>query len=134
MLRISEVECWDNSVKQELIRLNVKDITPPRNKFLYVAQHWPLDDMTTDGRPEVLSTLLKAELDPENPGFLLRLCFSVYRLFELMMIDISEPSEVVREQYEGSRGFSGLNLGELIHYRAFLDELNARLQLRDADG
>jgi len=125
VLRMSNAACWDESLRQELIGLAHEAITPQRNHFLYQPQFWPLQDLIVDVTPEGLGDLLGKQLDEEDQGFLLRLCFSVYRLFEGLMIDFATLSAPIKEQVDASRCISGRQLPELQSYRDFLSQIGA---------
>ena len=125
MLRISEVKCWDVRLDKELVNVSWANITPPRNHFLYQAHYWPLQDLVTDGAVEEMRTLIGDELDTNDQGFLLRLSFLVYRLFEQLMIDLGELSPVIREQLNGSRTQVNLAQPEFDGYKLFLSQVGA---------
>lgn len=118
VLNISEVQCWDTSLRQEILNLDYEQITPPRNRFLYRAHYWPLEDLASDAPSVNLETLWARELDVSDQGFLLSLSFSVYRLFEQLMGDLAGYSGSIREQFEASRCLDR-ELPELDLYRSF---------------
>lgn len=120
VLRMSEASCWDHGVRDDLLALSYERITPPRNQFLYLSQFWPLNDLMIDGQTFEFNQLIGRELDTAENGFLLRLCFSVYRLFEQLLTDLAVYSGAVREQLEGSRVQSILHEPELECYSTFL--------------
>jgi hypothetical protein len=118
VLRLAEAECWDESLRHQIIGLNYEQITPPRNHFLYKVPYWPLEDLAVDASLGDLKPLLTKELDVADKGFLLNLSFSVYRLFEQLMSDLAFYSEAIREQFEASRCLD-VELPELDSYRVF---------------
>src|SRR6266487_1289870 len=89
VINICNATCWDIGLRQELLDLAHQKITPPRNRFLYRAHYWPLSDLTLDVQPSDLTGIIGTELETEDPGFLLRLSFAVYRLFEQLMGDLA---------------------------------------------
>jgi hypothetical protein len=103
VLRMCEADCWNAKTRDELLGLQYDQITPPRNHFLYRSQFWPLHDLLTDLDPSVLKELVGSELNVEDKGFLLRLGFSVYWLFEQLMSDFADQSELIKSQLNGSR-------------------------------
>lgn len=120
---MSSVQVWDGSLKKELTNLSHKEITPPRNAFLYKAHFWPLDDLVVDANDE-MAGLVGDHLDTDEKGFLIRLCFTIYRLFEQIMGDLGERSPVVKEQIEHSRCLSSDGYGEMECYRGFLGQVS----------
>ena len=123
VLRMSKATCWDLTVRHELLSLSYDEITPPRNHFLYRPDFWPLDDLTSDLAPAELMYLLGTELDIGDRGFLLRLSFSVYRLFEQLMSDLSSYSGVIKEQLTGSRFRPDSEAPEIDSYNEFVIQL-----------
>jgi len=95
------------TIRESLLDLAYESITPPRNHFLYKAHYWPLNDLLSDTAREISVDLFGTQLDVEEEGFLLRLCFSVYRLFEQLMRDLAIYSAVIRYQIDSSRFFTG---------------------------
>ena len=128
MLRVSVVGCWDASIKKELVGLSFDEITPPRNRFLYKAIFWPLDDLMIDAESAGMGLLIGTGLDAAEEGFLLRLSFCVYRLFEQMLQDLSEYSPVIKIQFEGSRSLATSEVPELERYRAFLAQVSESVE------
>jgi hypothetical protein len=122
VINMCSAACWDINLRQELLDLSHDRITPPRNRFLYRASHWPLGDLISDVQPPDLAGFIGKELNPEDPGFLMRLTFVVYRLFEQLMSDLAEHSAVVRTQLEGSRCLVDNELPELGCYRDFVSQ------------
>lgn len=104
-LRQSEYESWDQVLRNELLGLSWKEISRPRNLFIYRVRHWPLDDLIVDVNGE-WGNFWSSELDVENEDFLLRLSFNVYRLFEQLVIDFSKQSPIIKEQLSQSRCFN----------------------------
>jgi hypothetical protein len=123
VLRMTNASCWDLALRQELLALSYGEITPPRNQFLYRADFWPLADLTSDIASGDLMYLLGTELDTVDAGFLLRLSFSVYRLFEQLMSDLSSYSGVIKEQLDGARFLPNSELSELRSYNQFLAQI-----------
>lgn len=126
VVRMSDADCWDLRVREELLNLRYDDITPPRNHFLYQAHFWPLDDLLSDLAPSNLTALFGTDLDVDADGFLLRLSFCVYRLFEQLMADLGVYSTVIKEQLDGSRFLSDTQIAELDCYRDFLSQVSVR--------
>lgn len=120
VLNMSEASCWDTSLRQEILNLDYEQITPPRNRFLYKAHYWPLEDLASDAPVAELEALWSRELDVDAQGFLLSLSFAVYRLFEQLMSDLAGYSGQIKEQFEGSRCLDPA-LPELNPYRRFTD-------------
>ena len=105
VLRMSESRCWDHALRDDLLNLSWKQISPPRNHFLYQAPHWPLEDLISDDLGH-WSDFWSSDLDVDNEDFLLQLSFSVYRLFEQLVSDFSKESPIIGEQLRGSRCYS----------------------------
>jgi hypothetical protein len=129
MINISTVSCWDNSIKDELYGVDYEDFSRPRNGFLYRADTWPLDDLMSDADGSGMADLLGVELDAQNNGFLLRLSFMVYRLFEQLMIDLGSVSSIIRDQIEHSRCFNLTEIQELSTYRTFISQTSEGVSL-----
>ena len=123
VLRMSESQSWDNTLREALLDLSWDSITPPRNHFLYKSHYWPLDDLIADGTEEDLQMLFGTELSVEEEGFLLRLSFTIYRLFEQMIVDLSKYSSVIREQLDGSRFQAASQLPAFACYKKFLSQI-----------
>jgi hypothetical protein len=117
---MSNATCWEAGLLQGLLDVAHEKISPPRNRFLYRASYWPLGDLATDIDPPDMTSLFGEELDPEHAGFLLRLSFSVYRLFEQLMSDLASYSGSVKEQVNASRFLTSSELPELRCYKDFL--------------
>ena len=126
VLRMSNAQCWNASLRDELLALSFKEITPPRNHFLYQAHFWPLNDLVSDVASTNLTDLFGMELDAEDQDFLLRLSFSVYRLFEQLMADLAEHSAAIKEQLDAARFLSDSELPEIDSYKAFLSQIGAQ--------
>ena len=124
LLRMSEAECWDLALRDELIDLTFEAITPPRNRFLYKAQFWPLSDLIVDGQSPNFNNLFGTELDASAQGFLLRLCFSVYRIFEQLMSDLGLYSAVIKQQFDASRVLANSGLSVLDCYANFVAQVS----------
>jgi hypothetical protein len=120
VLRMTEAPQWSESVRDELLSLSFEKITPPRNHFLYKAHFWPIDDLAADDNKTDFSQLYGPALDTEEPGFLLRLGFCTYLLFEQLMLDLAAASPVIAAQVSGSRCVSDPSVPELGRYRSFL--------------
>ena len=125
IIRVSSVPCWSRQLHKDLKNIVHTKITPPRNAFLYKAQYWPLDDMIQDVTPSTMNLLVGTDLPVEDTGFLLRLCFSMYRLFEQLMADLSEDSAVIKPQLDGSRIFVSEELPVLESYQHFVSQVSA---------
>ncbi len=126
LLRVTTALCWEDALTNEITGVRHDEITPPRNHFLYKAHYWPLDDLAADAIGTSLSAMIIPELDAENDGFLLRLSFLVYRLFEQLANDLAEYSPVVRAQIDASRFLTGTGTPELDLYRDFLSRVGQR--------
>lgn len=125
IVRVSSVPCWSQQLQKDLKNVAHTKITPPRNAFLYKAHHWPLDDMIQDVTPPSMDLLVGTDLLVEDTGFLLRLCFSIYRLFEQLMADLSADSAVVKHQLDGSRIFVSEELPVVKSYQHFVSQVSA---------
>lgn len=123
VLRISVIDCWNGNLYKELINIQCKKITSPRNSFLYKAHFWPLEDLMSDAALEGMQALVGTELDADGKGFLLRLCFSVYHLFEQLIGNLAEYSSVIKEQIDESRCLFPAELPELGCYKNFLAQI-----------
>jgi hypothetical protein len=128
VINMCKATCWDTDLRQELLDLDHLRITPPRNRFLYRAHHWPLNDLISDELPSDLTTLVGTELEVDDAGFLLRLSFAVYRLFEQLMSNLAAHSAVINIQLEGSRFLTDSELPELISYRNFVSQTNTQAE------
>ena len=127
VIQVSKAACWDVHLRQDLLDLAHDKITPPRNRFLYRANYWPLSDLTSDLSQSQLKSLFGMELDTDNPGFLLRLSFAVYRLFEELMKDLADYSGVIKQQLDASRCLADPEVPELGCYRDFLFQISTRV-------
>ncbi len=125
VLNMTQSKCWNMSLRQSLLDLSFEAITRPRNHFLYKAEFWPLFDLITDAVASDFDRLFGTELDVDQQGFLLRLCFSVYYLFEQLMRDLAEYSAVIRQQLDGSRVCANSGLAVLGSYANFTSQLSA---------
>lgn len=102
VLNMTEAKCWDARLRQDLLDLSFEGITPPRNHYLYKAHFWPSPhDLIKDGLTSDFDKLFGTELDIDDQGFLLRLCFSVYYLFDQLMRDLAGYSAVIKQQLDG---------------------------------
>ena len=126
VIRVSRAACWDIGLRTELLGVSHERISPPRNHFLYKAHYWPLGDLASDVQPSDMTNFFGTELDAEDPGFLLRLSFAVYRLFEQLMNDLAVHSAVIEEQLKASRFLATSELPELGCYRNFLSTMDAQ--------
>jgi hypothetical protein len=124
VLRMSEVKCWDVEIRDELSGLSFEAITPPRNHYLYKAHYWPLPDLLSDGTAVEFDELAGCSLDVGERGFLLKLCFSVYRLFEQLMNDLAESSAVIKQQIDASRIVTSYGLPVIGSYAAFVTQMS----------
>ena len=125
VLRISTATCWDLGLRKELSSIAYRSITPPRNHFLYQAHFWPLGDLMSDASVEEMDRLIGTELDSDDEGFLLQLCFCVYRLFEQLMSDLGKYSAEIKAQLDGSRFLASSDIPEFGPYRMFLSQVSA---------
>jgi hypothetical protein len=125
VLNMTEAKCWDVRLRRKLLDLDWEAITPPRNHFLYKAHYWPLSDLIKDGTASDFSRLSGMELDVEEPGFLLCLCFSVYYLFDQLMCDLAEYSAVVKQQTDEARIFASAGLAVVNSYTNFVAQISA---------
>ena len=122
VLRVSSVDVWDEDLGRELKGLSHEKITPPRNWLLYKAHFWPLNDLVADATDE-MSGLVGTHLDTDEKGFLLRLCFTVYRLFEQILADLGERSGNVKHEMDHSRCLAAAGLQDMGCYRGFLEQI-----------
>ncbi len=128
VINMSNATCWDVGIRQELLDLAHQKITPPRNRFLYRSNHWPLTDLISDVQPSDLTGFVGTELNAEDTGFLLRLSFSVYRLFQQLMSDLASYSAVIKTQLDASRCQVESEALDLVSYRNFVSQMNARTE------
>ena len=126
VLRITSADCIDESLAKELKSIPYGKFSPPRNHFLYQAHFWPLDDLMSDATFEKMNNLMGTELHAEEQGFLLRLSFTVYRLFEQFMSNLGEYSAVIKEQVGESRCLSDSELPVMGCYRNFLSQIGTQ--------
>jgi len=127
LLQVSDINCWDRELRDELLGVSYEDFSRPRNTFIYSARFWPpLNDLMIDADGSGMTRLFGADLDIEDNGFLLRLSFLVYRLFENLIIDLAGDSQIVRIQLEASRCVVDPELPELGAYRNFISQVNDR--------
>lgn len=125
VLNMTQSKCWDATLRQNLLDLSFEKITRPRNHFLYKAQFWPLPDLITDAAASEFDAIFGTELDVDEQGFLLRLCFSVYYLFEQLMQDLAVYSAPIKEQLDGSRVLISSGLDVLGSYENFTAQVSA---------
>jgi hypothetical protein len=126
VLKKTEATCWDTTLRDALIGLDFEDFSRPRNKYLYKASFWPpLADLMADTLLADFNKLFGTSLDIAEEGFLLRLCFSVYRLFEQLMTDLASQSGIIKEQLDGSRIFTNAGLPAIECYTNFISQVSA---------
>src|ERR1700730_14110887 len=124
ILKASNVSCWHGRAYAELMEMP-DGITRPRNAFLYKSAFWPGDDLLVDGSEDQFRDLVGDELDVDQKGWLLRLSYNVYWLFEQIISDLAGVSGVIREQIEDSRIMCAPNAMELGCYNMFLTDLGS---------
>ena len=125
VLRITDATCWDTGLRDALAGIDYEDFSRPRNKYLYKASFWPpLADLIADTRLVDFNKLFGASLDIAEEGFLLRLCFSVYRLFEQLMKDLASQSGIIKEQLDGSRILASAGLPAIECYANFVSQVS----------
>ena len=125
ILKMTDAECWDVVLRDALIDIDFEDFSRPRNKYLYRAAYWPpLSDLMEDTSLTDFNKLFGTNLDIADDGFLLRLCFSVYRLFEQLMTDLASQSGVIREQVDGSRIFANAGQPAIECYTNFVSQVS----------
>ncbi len=120
LLRVCGPECWDDALTSEITSIDYEKITPPRNHFLYKAQYWPLQDLVKDLPGSELKAMIAPELDTDKDGFLLRLSFVIYHLFERLMEDLAAYSPPIKVQLDASRCLVTTEIPELDLYRDFV--------------
>jgi hypothetical protein len=123
VLSVSTVSCWSGNAYEELRALAKKSdvpVTRPRNAFLYVPTHWPLDDLLVDASEGEFESLFGMELDTGERGFLLRLSCEIYGLFESLVSDMAKVSGPIRLELERSRIAKNPKSDDLVAYNAFL--------------
>jgi hypothetical protein len=123
LLKMCRTQCWDDSLRKEIINVAYSAISPPRNYFLYKSHYWPLEDLASDATGDELSAMMTPELDAENDGFLLRLSFLVYLFFQQLISDLAKYSPVIRVQLEASRCLVDVQMPELDLYREFISQV-----------
>lgn len=119
VITISRVSCWKGRAYEELLSMP-SEITKPRNAFLYKAAFWPGEDLLVDGNEQDFANLVGSDLSTEQKGFLLRLSYDVYWLFDQLIRDLADASGIIREQISGSRIMSDPNVTELAFYNTFV--------------
>jgi hypothetical protein len=97
----------------------------PRNAFLYKAAFWPGKDLLVDGSDDEFTRFIGTGLNEEDEGFLLRLSFDVYRLFEQLITNLAEEAGPIRVQLSESRIISDPTVADLVSYNAFLSQLDS---------
>jgi hypothetical protein len=125
LLRVTQAQCWKDVLSREITSVKYAAIAPPRNHFLYKANYWPLDDLAADMSGTALNAMIVPELDADADGFLLRLSFLVYHLFEMLINDLAQYSPVVMEQVEASRFQVRKKVPEMALYRDFVSQVGA---------
>jgi hypothetical protein len=125
VLEISDVPCWDRRICQELLDIGDASMSRPRNAFLYKAAFWPGKDLLVDGSDDEFTRFIGTGLNEEDEGFLLRLSFDVYRLFEQLITNLAEEAGPIRVQLSESRIISDPTVADLVSYNAFLSQLDS---------
>ncbi len=120
VLRNSRVRIWDRDLKLEVSNLTPKEIPRGRNDLLYRVASWIVADMVDDVQFSDASYLISDELGPEQAGFFLNLCFSIYQLFEILFFDLGTLSEPVRLEVMRVRHMRTPSVQELIPYNRFV--------------
>ena len=124
VLAISQAGCWDANLRDKLLDLSFEAISRPRNNYIYKAHFWPVSDLVTDAKIPDFDILFGSDLDVSEQGFLLRLCFSVYRLFEQLMRDLAGQSAVVAQQLDESRIVVSAGLPVVDSYTNFVSQVS----------
>lgn len=119
VINMTQATCWDLGLREEILALSPSKITPPRNHFIYKTHYWPINDLESDSAGD-LKALIGEELDPSVPGFLMRLSFAVYRLFEQLFADLAMYSNPITQQMDKSRFSPALRPPSLECYGEFL--------------
>jgi hypothetical protein len=125
VVKMSDVPCWDDKICTELLDVACASITRPRNAFLYKAAFWPGKDLLVDGSDDEFTRFVGTVLDEEDEGFLLRLSFDVYRLFEQLITNLADESGPIRVQLNESRIISDPTVADLVSYNAFLNQIDS---------
>jgi hypothetical protein len=126
VLRMTTATCWDAKLRDDLLDLDFKDFSRPRNKYLYNAAFWPpRGDLLSDLLLADFNTSFGATLVIADEGFLLRLCFSVYRLFEQLMTDLASQSAIIKAEVDASRIVVNADLPAIECYTNFLSQVGA---------
>jgi len=126
VIRMTSATCWDVKLRDTLLDVDYKDFSRPRNKYLYNAAFWPQRaDLVDDLALADFNKLFGTSLEIADEGFLLRLCFSVYRLFEQLMADLASQSGVIRDQIASSRIVANAGLPAVECYTNFLSQVTA---------
>lgn len=125
VLRMTTAQCWNETLRKDILDLTWAKMTGPRNDYLYRAAFWPGSDLIDDQEEGSLSALVGSELDVDGVGYLMRLSFTVYRLFEQLAEDLAAHSAPIRDQIAGSRVLRDPGVDDLSCYQAFAAGLNA---------
>lgn len=126
VVKMTSATSWDANLRDTLVDLDYKDFSRPRNKYLYNASFWPQRaDLIDDLVLEDFNKLFGATLEIADEGFLLRLCFSVYRLFEQLMTDLASQSAIIKDQVDASRIVANTGLPAVECYANFLSQVAA---------
>lgn len=126
VLRITDATCLDTALRDSLLDIDFEDFSRPRNKYLYKTSFWPpFPDLLADTLLADFNKLFGESLDIAEEGFLLRLCFSVYRLFEQLMTDLATQSGIIKEQLDASRIFSSAGLPVIECYDNFISQVSS---------
>ena len=97
-------------------------VSKPRNELLYTPNGWPAEDLLNDALVEEFVDLFARGLgSSEERGFLLRLSYAVYHVFEALMADLGEVSGRVRRELEMSRVRVDPRCDDLVGYNCFID-------------
>ena len=126
VIQITSAAPWDVKLRDALLDIDYKDFSRPRNKYLYNAAFWPQRaDLIGDLVLDDFNKLFGVTLEIAEEGFLLRLCFSVYRLFEQLMTDLASQSAIIKEQVDVSRVVANAGLPAVECYANFLSQVAA---------
>ena len=126
VLRTARVGCWSGRAFEEMRTLSENArITRPRNAILYGATSWPLDDLLKDRNEADFLALVLTEFDAKEAGFLLRLSYNVYRLFEALMKDLAIDVGPVRVELDESRVAKDPTTLDLATYNGFVRVLES---------
>lgn len=119
MLAITKSDCMDENLIREISSVSYAEFGRARNRFLYKSHYWPLDDICLEYSGSEFLDLPSSELDADDQGFLLRLSFLVYRLYEQLISDLGKRSDPIRAQVEGSMCVTRMNSDDIRCYSKF---------------